>query len=64
MSSQTDVQVQRIRAIGLTVTNCDRSLNFYTQALTFELVPDIMLDYLIPGKGRPILSDWRRTLYF
>ncbi|MEH2159855.1 MAG: VOC family protein [Nostoc sp.] len=41
MSNQTNVQVQRIRAIGLTVTNCDRSLNFYTQALNFKLVSDI-----------------------
>ena len=44
MSSQTDVQVQRIRAIGLTVTNCTRSLEFYTQALTFELVSDITVE--------------------
>jgi catechol 2,3-dioxygenase-like lactoylglutathione lyase family enzyme len=44
MSSQTDVQVQRIRAIGLTVTNCDRSLEFYTQALLFELVSDITVE--------------------
>jgi len=50
MLSHTDVQVQKIRAIGLTVTNCvdakrlvvrHRSLNFYTQALHFELVSDI-----------------------
>ncbi|MEH2172231.1 VOC family protein [Nostoc sp.] len=44
MSSQTDVQVQRIRAIGLTVTNCNRSLDFYTQALAFELVSDITVE--------------------
>ncbi|MFN6480726.1 VOC family protein [Nostoc sp. DedQUE07] len=51
MSSQTDVQVQRIRAIGLTVTNCvgvarrrHRSLDFYTQALAFELVSDITVE--------------------
>ncbi|QHG14798.1 VOC family protein [Nostoc sp. ATCC 53789] len=44
MSNQTDVQVQRIRAIGLTVTNCDRSLEFYTQALAFELVSDITVE--------------------
>ncbi|MFN6465611.1 MAG: VOC family protein [Nostoc sp. DedVER02] len=51
MSSQTDVQVQRIRAIGLTVTNCvgvarrrHRSLEFYTQALLFELVSDITVE--------------------
>lgn len=42
MSSQTDVQ--RIRAIGLTVTNCNRSLNFYTQALLFKLVSDITVE--------------------
>ncbi|MEH2069681.1 MAG: VOC family protein [Nostoc sp.] len=41
MLSETDVQVQRIRAIGLTVKNCDRSLDFYTKALGFELVCDI-----------------------
>ncbi|MEH1855183.1 MAG: VOC family protein [Nostoc sp.] len=44
MSSQTDVQVQRIRAIGLTVTNCNRSLEFYTQALAFELISDITVE--------------------
>ncbi|WP_375515928.1 VOC family protein [uncultured Nostoc sp.] len=44
MSSQTDVQSQIIRAIGLTVTNGDRSLNFYTQALLFELVSDITVE--------------------
>ncbi|MBD2527300.1 VOC family protein [Nostoc sp. FACHB-133] len=44
MSSQTDVQVQRIRAIGLTVTNCDHSLDFYIQALLFELVSDITVE--------------------
>ncbi|WP_138502445.1 VOC family protein [Nostoc sp. PA-18-2419] len=36
-----NLQVQRIRAIGLTVTSCDRSLDFYRQALDFELVCDI-----------------------
>ncbi|MDZ8188474.1 MAG: VOC family protein [Nostoc sp. ChiSLP02] len=44
------VQVQKVRAIGLTVTNCvdakrlvdrHRSLSFYTQALHFEFVSDI-----------------------
>jgi len=53
MSSQTDVQVQRIRAIGLTVTSCDRSLNFYTQALLFELVSDITVE----GKDYSDLED-------
>ncbi|MEH2424989.1 MAG: VOC family protein [Nostoc sp.] len=42
--THTNVQVQRIRAIGLTVTNCDRSLDFYTQALSFELVSDITVE--------------------
>jgi catechol 2,3-dioxygenase-like lactoylglutathione lyase family enzyme len=40
-SSSTHLQAERIRAIGLTVTESDRSLNFYTQALSFELVSDI-----------------------
>ncbi len=47
MSSQTDIQVQTIRTIGLTMINCvgvagrrHRSLDFYTQALLFELVSD------------------------
>ncbi|MEH2032822.1 MAG: VOC family protein [Nostoc sp.] len=44
MSDQTDVQVQKIRAIGLTVTNRERSLEFYTQALAFELVSDITVE--------------------
>ncbi|MEH1828692.1 VOC family protein (plasmid) [Nostoc sp. C052] len=44
MSCQTDIQVQRVRAIGLTVTNCDSSLDFYIQALFFELVSDITVE--------------------
>ncbi|MEH1802825.1 MAG: VOC family protein [Nostoc sp.] len=42
--NRNNVQVQRIRAIGLTVTNCDRSLDFYIQALLFELVSDITVE--------------------
>ncbi|MEH1934544.1 MAG: VOC family protein [Nostoc sp.] len=42
--TRSNVQGQRIRAIGLTVTNCDRSWNFYTQALLFELVSDITIE--------------------
>ncbi len=34
------IQVQRIRAIGLTVSDLDRSIKFYTQALGFQLVSD------------------------
>ncbi|MEH2311763.1 MAG: VOC family protein [Nostoc sp.] len=51
MPSQTNVGVQKIRAIGLTVTNCvgvarrrHRSLNFYKEALGFELVSDITVE--------------------
>lgn len=41
MPNQTNTQVQKIRAIGLTVTDADSSLNFYTQALGFKVVSDI-----------------------
>ncbi|MEH1883809.1 VOC family protein [Nostoc sp. 'Peltigera membranacea cyanobiont' 232] len=44
MPSKTSVQVQKIRAIGLTVTSCDRSVDFYTQALGFKLVSDITVE--------------------
>ena len=40
----SNVLMQKIRAIALTVTNCDRSLDFYTQALAFELVSDITVE--------------------
>ena len=40
----TNVQVQRIRAIGLTVTDAARSKDFYTQALSFASVSDITVD--------------------
>ncbi|WP_427157136.1 VOC family protein [Aliinostoc sp. HNIBRCY26] len=43
MVNQTHIQVQKIRAIGLTVRNCGVSLNFYTQALGFELVADMIV---------------------
>lgn len=38
------IQVQRIRAIGLTVSDADRSQDFYTQALGFEPVSDITFE--------------------
>ncbi|MHC5828227.1 MAG: VOC family protein, partial [Nostoc sp.] len=44
MPNETYIQVQRIRAIGLTVTNCDSSLDFYKEALGFELVSDITVE--------------------
>ncbi len=37
-------QVQKIRAIGLTVSNIKRSQDFYTHALGFESVSDITVD--------------------
>jgi catechol 2,3-dioxygenase-like lactoylglutathione lyase family enzyme len=36
-------QVQRIRAIGLTVSDANRSKDFYTQALGFELISDVIV---------------------
>ncbi len=44
MTIHTNVQVQRIRAVGLTVTDADCSKDFYTQALSFEPVSDITVD--------------------
>src|SRR6476620_12764323 len=38
------IQVQKIRAIGLTVTDADRSKDFYTKALSFEPVSDITVE--------------------
>lgn len=40
ISDRTSVKVQRIRAIGLTVTDADRAGDFYTQALSFKPVSD------------------------
>ncbi len=39
--AQMSIRVQRIQAIGLTVTDVDRSIDFYTKALGFETVSDI-----------------------
>ncbi len=44
MPDRTNVQAQRIRAIGLTVTDADRAQDFYTQALSFESVSDITVE--------------------
>ncbi len=44
MFDRANVQVQKIRAIGLTVTDADRSKDFYTQALSFEPVSDITVE--------------------
>ena len=38
------IQVQRIRTIGLTVSDVDRARVFYTQALGFQLVSDITVE--------------------
>jgi catechol 2,3-dioxygenase-like lactoylglutathione lyase family enzyme len=39
--AQPSLQVQRLRSIGLTVSDVDRSKAFYTQALGFEVVSDV-----------------------
>ncbi|MEH2083151.1 MAG: VOC family protein [Nostoc sp.] len=44
MPTHSKEQVRKIRAIGLTVTNCDRSLSFYQEALNFKLVSDITVE--------------------
>ena len=44
MTVRTKVQVQRIRAIGLTVTDAARSQDFYTRALGFKTVSDITVN--------------------
>ena len=43
-SIQPSIQVQRIQAIGLTVTDIARSILFYTEALRFEVISDITLE--------------------
>jgi catechol 2,3-dioxygenase-like lactoylglutathione lyase family enzyme len=42
-SIRSSVRVQKIQAIGLTVTDLDRSIIFYTQVLDFELIRDIIV---------------------
>lgn len=42
--NQDPIQVQKIRAIALTVTDADRSQDFYTKALSFEFVSDITVE--------------------
>lgn len=43
-SLQLPLQAQRIQAVGFTVTDVDRSLDFYTQALGFETISSIILE--------------------
>lgn len=42
--NNASIQVQKIRAIALTVTDADRSKDFYTKALSFEPVSDITVE--------------------
>lgn len=42
--NRPNIQVQKIRAIRLTVKDADRSQDFYTQALGFEPVSDITVE--------------------
>jgi catechol 2,3-dioxygenase-like lactoylglutathione lyase family enzyme len=41
--THSSVQVERIRAVGLTVSDVDRAQAFYTQALGFQFVSDITI---------------------
>ncbi len=41
ISNRSAIQAQKIQAIGLTITDLDRSLEFYTKALYFEVISDI-----------------------
>ncbi len=41
MSVNTKIQVKEVRAIGSTVANLERSLDFYTQALAFKPIADV-----------------------
>jgi catechol 2,3-dioxygenase-like lactoylglutathione lyase family enzyme len=43
MSNLTSTRVERIRCIGITVSDADRSKDFYTKALGFELISDTIL---------------------
>lgn len=42
--SYITMQVQRIRFIGLTVTDAEKAKNFYRQALSFKTVSDITVE--------------------
>lgn len=53
MPIQTQIQIQRIRAIELTVSDIDRSIYFYTQALGFTLISDQILTDLGDGLEKP-----------
>jgi catechol 2,3-dioxygenase-like lactoylglutathione lyase family enzyme len=44
MASEAPVTVQSIAAVGFTVSNMDRSVAFYRDVLTFELVTDVEVD--------------------
>ncbi len=42
-SIRSSVRVQKIQAIGLTVSDIERAINFYTEALCFELISNIII---------------------
>src|SRR5215831_2058050 len=44
MASEAPVTVQSISAVGFTVSDMDRSVAFYRDVLTFELVTDVEVD--------------------
>ena len=54
-SLQSPLQGKWIQAIGFTVTNVDRSVDFYTKALGFEMVSDIT-DGQTDGLGKTNLE--------
>ncbi|MFB2894862.1 VOC family protein [Aerosakkonemataceae cyanobacterium BLCC-F50] len=54
ITCQSPIQTQRIEAILLTVTDIDRSINFYTKALRFTVIDDGIFTEISPNKIRVV----------
>jgi catechol 2,3-dioxygenase-like lactoylglutathione lyase family enzyme len=60
--NQTHQEVQRIRAIGLTVSDVDRSQTFYMKALGFRLISDVTVEGQITASSKTLLGQTSELL--
>ncbi len=59
LAQQNPALVEGVDAIGITVSDMDRAVDFYSKVLTFEKVSDTEVAGYLAPKGRPIPVDSR-----
>src|SRR6266498_2599253 len=58
-AAQTSSKVEQVAAVGMSVSEMDASVAFYSKILSFEKVSDVELTEYLAPKGRPVPVDSR-----